>query len=98
MAVHVGDIGTRIKLNAGEDISAATCAKIIAQKPSGEVVVWTATIVANYAYYNTVDGDLDESGVWTLQLYANLPGKPWSGYGSTAKMTVNSILQEVSCG
>lgn len=89
--VYVGDTGTEITLNVGLDTSTATTVKIMARKPSGEIVEWEAapavidgeTVGLSY----TVEaGDLDEAGMWRLQAFVSRSN--WSGLGETAEMRV----------
>lgn len=52
------------------DIRGATTLQIIARPPAGAVNTWTATESStgiNYLRYDTVSGDLDESGLWRYQ-------------------------------
>jgi len=90
--IYVGDIGTKILLNAGSDISDATTLQIICKKPSGTNYTWTAILEGtNYAYYNTVSGDIDAAGTYQVQLYAVL-ASGWSGYGGIGSFTVEGVL------
>lgn len=88
--VHVGDIGTKLRLDAGESIAAATLLRIYYKKPSGDTGYWTATLEGtDYATYTTVDNsddDLDEDGNWELQLYIESPD--WTGFGEAARFHV----------
>jgi hypothetical protein len=83
--VHLNDIGTKFLLTVKEDgvalnISTATVKSIVFKKPSGTVVVKTATFETDGAdgkiYYLSVSGDLDAIGLWKIQ------GKITMGVGS----------------
>jgi hypothetical protein len=81
--VFVGDVGTKIRLDAGQDISSASLIQLKYKKPSGETGTWTGTLEGtDYAYYITQaasEPDLDENGRWQIQLYVELP--TWQGHG-----------------
>jgi len=91
--IYKNDIGTKIKLDAGCDISAtgigATVWKIIYSKPGSTRVKgeWTAIAEGtNYAYYVTVANDLNVIGTWQIQLYIESP--TWKGYGEMVSFVV----------
>jgi hypothetical protein len=75
--IHLNDAGLQFKITILQcngtikDISYATTKQIIFEKPSGTIVTKTATFFTDgtdgIIYYNTVDGDLDEEGIWHLQ-------------------------------
>ena len=95
--IYKNDIGTKIKLDAGCDISAtgiaATVWKIIYSKPGATRVEgeWTAVPEGtNYAYYITLANDLDVVGNWQIQLYIESP--TWKGYGEIVNFTVYDNL------
>jgi len=91
--VFQGDIGTKIKLDSDSTLTGATTLQIKYKKPSGTTGAWTATIEGTeYAYYLTEEDDLDESGVWELQLYAVLSA--WQGHGAITKMVVYDRLTD----
>lgn len=85
--VYVGDYGTVVSINCGEDVSGATVAQLKVQKPGGTIVTWTATVYGtDYLRYTIQDGDLDEAGVWKIQAAVTLPS--WKGLGKTDTFTV----------
>ena len=90
--VYVGDIGTDIIVDCGEDISTATKTKISVKKPDGSKVLWSASIYnTNYLKYTTVANDLNQSGKYKVQ--ASLTLGAWSGLGETACFTVYSLFE-----
>lgn len=94
MKVHKNDVGTKIKLDAGCDISSATVVKILYSKPGKPRVegAWVAILEdTNYAYYITKAGDLSISGDWQIQLYVESPA--WTGYGETVGLKVYDNLE-----
>jgi len=72
---HKGDIGRKIRLDAGESIVSASTIQIKYKKPSGATGTWTAEVEElTYAAYTTLAGDLDEDGPWEIQLYVEMGG------------------------
>lgn len=92
--VFVGDIGTAIILDCGEDVSAGINPRIAYQKPSYDGVSgeWVAEVYqSNYLKYVTVDGDFDEAGDYRVQ--AKLTLSSWTGRGETAIFKVYNVFQ-----
>jgi hypothetical protein len=89
--IYIGDIGTKIILNIGTDISAASECKIMYKKPDGTSGEWEADIEDDdqSISYTTEADDLDASGRWKLQAYVSLAD--WTGLGETAEMVVTNI-------
>lgn len=97
MKVYKNDIGTKIKLDAGCDISAsglaATVWKILYSKPGKTRIEgeWIAIPEGtNYIHYVTLAGDLDAVGKWHIQLYIESPS--WKGYGEIVSFEVYDNL------
>jgi len=89
--VFKGDIGTKIKLNSGQDISSASKIQIRFKKPGGTKGVWAAVLEGTqYGYYILKSGDMDENGVWEVQLYVEIDN--WKGYGEIATFTAYETL------
>lgn len=85
--IYVGDVGTVITLDVGEDVSTATTMDIVYKKPDGTTGTWNATLSGTTKIqYTTVSGDIDESGKWYVHAYIVLPS--WSGIGETASFEV----------
>lgn len=68
----VGEVGLPIRLDTATDIGDATGFKVLAQKPGGTVVEWTAGLdpadtTDQTILYTTIAGDLSVAGLWTLQ-------------------------------
>ena len=93
--VFVGDVGTAIILDCGEDVSGGSNPRIAYQKPSyesGASGEWVAEVYqSNYLKYVTVDGDLDEAGDYRVQAKLTLSG--WTGRGETALFKVYGVFQ-----
>ena len=93
--VYVGDVGTIIELDGGVDLSSNTGLEILVKKPSGAEVTWPATLKSidpTKAYFIVGHGDLDEAGIYKLQLKADLttPTGTWSGLGDTCYLEVRN--------
>lgn len=85
--VYINDVGTKIKLYTGQDISSATIVKISYKKPNGDTGEWDGSIEEDeYVVYIVQAGDLDQVGIWKLQAYVVLPD--WTGRGETVDMEV----------
>ena len=85
--IYIGDVGTIIRVDAGQDISTATTLDIKYRKPDGTEATWTGVLDGtNFVRYTTIAGDLDQTGGWQIQLVIALPG--WSGCGETTGFTV----------
>lgn len=77
---YVGDIGTRITLDCGTDISAATARSIEVRKPDGTTTSWPAVASGTDAlYFDTLADSLDRAGDWRLQAKVTLPSGIWLG-------------------
>lgn len=84
---YVGDTGTAIVLDCGQNITAATARTIEVRKPDGSTASWTASASGTDAIsYTTLAGDLDQQGQYRLQALVTLPSGTWRG--ETAVLTV----------
>ena len=86
--IYKNDIGTKIILNLGVDMSGASVRQIKYTKPGRISGNWAATLGADdkSIYYLTVDGDLDEIGRWTVQAY--IESSSWTGHGESVSFQV----------
>jgi hypothetical protein len=83
----VGDIGTRITLDCGTNISAASALSIEVRKPDGTATSWTATLSGTDSlYFDTVADTLDQAGDWRLQAKVVIGTGTWRG--ETVLLTV----------
>ena len=72
--LYVGDTGTVITLDCGQDISAATARTIEVRKPDGSTTSWSASASGtNSIVFTTLAGSLDQAGSWKLQARVTLP-------------------------
>ena len=86
--VFVGDVGTVLEFDTGENLSTATSVSITVTKPDGTSVFWTATTSDTKIVYTTLTDDLNQVGEYILQPYAEFP--TWNGYGSRCYLLVQS--------
>lgn len=87
MILHIGDIGTVIRVTITENgsplnVAGASTKEIVLFKPSGAVVVKAAAFTTNGAdgqiQYTTLAGDLDDVGVWYVQARVVLGAGTWT--------------------
>lgn len=99
--IHVGDVGTIIRLTITEsdgttavDVSTATVKKFYFAKPSGEKLAVTAefntTGVDGKLKYTTIAGDIDVAGVWQVQAYVEIGTAKY--YSTKTTFSVQSNL------
>lgn len=82
MAIFVGDIGTELLINMGENISSASSVSLSVRKPDGTVVTWTPTIQGTlYLRYLTQSGDLNLAGEYAISPLLTIGS--WTGRGET---------------
>ena len=87
MSVHVGDVGTKIKIDVQSNISNATLLRIAYSKPDGATGQWIAFLDSNTSVgYLLQAGDIDQPGIWKLQPYIESP--TWKGHGESVEFTV----------
>ena len=90
--VYVGDVGTRIMLDCGADISDAEVSRIYYLKP--DLIskgYWDATLApgnVRQLYYDTEADDVDSAGRWTLQAYVEIGTSKW--WGENCRLMVYS--------
>jgi len=78
--IYVGDTGTLIVLDCGQDISAASVRTIEVRKPNGTAVQWSAVANgANSLAYTSLADTFDMAGEWQLQARVTLPSGQWRG-------------------
>lgn len=93
--IYKNDVGTKIRLDAGSDISSATELKIKYLKPDGTKAEWPATPEGTqFAYYITQEADLNVVGKYKVQLYVVLSA--WKGHGEITDFSVFEPLKQTS--
>lgn len=88
--IYQGDVGLEINVNCQEDLTSATSPQILIKKPDGNVLTKPATISGNSLIYITVDGDLEQKGIYYVQPKLSLGG--WSGSGVTTRFFVQPLF------
>lgn len=94
MAVVVGDSGTSVTLDTGQDISGAAAAKVVFESPSGTVALRSASKSGNYITYTLQADDIGESGVWKIQGWVSF-GATGAWYTKIAEFRAYPRLYEV---
>lgn len=90
---YVGDVGTDIIVDCGQDITGATGTVIKYKKPDGSIGEWVATIYnSNYLKYTVLAGDWDQQGNWYVNAYMILSG--WTGRGETDTFYLNEPFEQ----
>jgi len=88
--LYVGDTGTVIRADVGQDVTGATGITIEVQKTSGAVSVsWPASVVAatpTKVEHVIASGELDLAGTYTCQVKLTLG--TWTGRGDTFQIIV----------
>lgn len=84
-ALQVGDFGTSLNFSVSSgDLTGLVSATIRYRKPSGDTGEWVAAVSGSTVSYVTQEGDIDEDGVWYLQVFYD--------FGSVQRVTkVTSI-------
>ncbi len=100
--IHKDDVGTRFLITVKDDgnlvnisgVSGASIHQISFRKPSDTVIERNATLqdygISGVMYYDTVDGDLDEAGVYKLQAKVVVPSGTY--YTDIHTFKVNSNI------
>lgn len=77
---YVGDIGTQIVVDTGEDLSSATVTQIKIKPPSGSTMTKTASVYeTTKLLYTITTGDLATAGNYIVQAYVEMGGGKWHG-------------------
>ena len=95
--IFKGDIGTKIILNTGSNLSTGTVFKIYYRKPDGTTGSWTAQKESDdlsISYTTLSASDLDIVGTWALQSYVEISG--WKGFGVSVNLIVGTPVTEIT--
>ena len=87
--IHVGDIGTQFKLTVKrqdgtimDDLGDASLIQMKFGKPDNSVITRTAALFTDgtdgIVVYESVSGDIDQSGRWRMQVVIEIGGAHWS--------------------
>lgn len=78
----VGDVGTVILLDCGQEISDASVSDIKVKKPDGTTETWNGTVHEDkYVKYIIQIDDFNIRGEYKFQAYVQTPA--WQGLGET---------------
>lgn len=90
--IFVGDTGSEFRVTITDDdvavdLSSATTLELIFRKPDGTILTVTASLYSDgtdgIIFYNTVEDDLDQSGIYKLEAYIEIDGNTfYSSIGS----------------
>ena len=68
--LYVGDFGMTFYVETSISLAAAVVTEIQVKKPNGINVIWPATVVGTQMVYTIQLGDLDQSGKYVMQAFA----------------------------
>ena len=88
--IFKGQSLVKIVLDTEQDLSTATSPKIRCRKPSGVTAIFNATIVGTTLEYEVQDGNLSESGTYSVQAYYEVAGR--KAYGAMAQFDVKEPI------
>ncbi len=78
--IYENDFGTQLILNCKIPVAGATSLGILATRPDGTQVLWTATASGPQAVtYTTQSGDINQVGTWELQAVVGMSNGEWHG-------------------
>lgn len=85
--IHIGDIGTAFEVTLEDcgsivDVSTQTGIEYRFADPQGNIETRVGALLTDgtdgKVVYNLVSGDIDEAGIWKLQVKVTLPTGVWS--------------------
>lgn len=88
--MHVGDIGTAVMLDLGEDIGVTLAQHIKVTKANGQKVVWAATVQGQFLIHYTQMNDLNVEGTYQMQGYVKTA--IWEGHGRMEAVEVLPVI------
>ena len=96
---YIGETGTIIYINCGEDVSSATNVSVLLERPDGTIVQRTATPVTyrdsvNYIVFIIEEGDFNQEGDYTGQVELTLGS--WNGKGKEFTIHIDEGLSSSS--
>lgn len=77
--IYVGDVGTLVQVETGQDLTGATSLTLEVRKPGGALTTWAATPQGTKLLYISSVESFDQSGIWKLQSRVILPSGAWRG-------------------
>lgn len=93
---YTGEIGVRVQLDTGIDLTWSTSVSINVLLPNGSTEVWTGGVVGlnevnSVIQYITQAGDLYYPGTYSVQPAVTFSN--WSGFGEKATFTICENIQ-----
>jgi hypothetical protein len=89
---YVNDVGTKIIVDVGEDISDAITMQLNIKKPDSSTVTWNATLEGlTFLVYTVQSGDWNIVGRYLLQAYVVTPD--WTGRGDTTSFEISDSFK-----
>jgi hypothetical protein len=78
--VYVGDAGTVVVLDCGQNVEGAVTRAIEVRRPDGSFTSWPATPNGTNAIQATINAnELTIAGAWRLQASVVMPNGTWRG-------------------
>jgi len=95
MKHYVGEIGTSIVLDTGITLTGASVIRINYRKPDGTTGYWAGSIAdLTKISYTLAASNIDQSGTWSFQAYAEVSGGKWSG--ETVDIVFSALFDQTS--
>lgn len=89
--IYKGDLGIKLILDVGVDISSATRMSILYRKPYGGTGTWAAVMETGTSVsYTSLTDEFNEVGIWKVQARVTTP--LWTQSGAIAKVNVLPAL------
>jgi len=90
--IYVGNIGTIIDIDMGEDVSQATELSWNIRRPDGGETTWTPQVYdTTFLRYVLQVGDVSLAGVYHIQPKLTLGS--WVGFGSAVELRVYALFE-----
>jgi hypothetical protein len=82
-----------ISIDTGlSNLGSATVKKILFTRPDKTSGAWEATVSGTKLTYQPVTADLNQAGIWRLQVFVTIDGK--DGYGDKTQITVEEPIPQ----
>ncbi len=91
--VFVGDVGTVISIDLGEDLAAVTSSKFKVVKPDNEYAEWAPAVNGTALEYTLQAGDIPVVGRYAIQPYLEF-STGWRGHATPVTLIVKSVLTD----
>jgi len=89
--VYINELGKTIRLDVGENVSAATAQSVSVMKPDATVDTWDAVVSDdNYIEHVTITGDVNLAGIYRVQAVVTVGGI--ERRGNTARFVIYPLF------